>query len=140
MRILIVAAAVCGLLLVILGASTGHNSSPPAGDPGLVMTWMIQETGRRDLLNTILLFGFVHTLAALGGAALPLRGALALASGCAFLAGVVLFSGGLTIRMLLGEQSGAANAFVLLVPIGGVAFMVGWVLLIAAALMKRRES
>lgn len=140
MRTLIVAAAVCGLLLVILGASTGHNSAPPAGDPGLVTTWMIQETQRWDLLNTILLFGFVHTLAALGTAALPLRNSLAMASGCAFLAGVALFSGGLTIRMLLGEDSSVADALTMLVPVGGVAFMAGWILLIAAAAMKRRES
>jgi uncharacterized membrane protein YgdD (TMEM256/DUF423 family) len=137
MRTLIVAAAICGLLLV--GASTGHNSAPPAGGPDLAMAWMIKETGRQDLLNTILLFGFAHVLAALGTAALPLGGLLFRLSGWGFLAGVVMFSGGLTARLLLGED-GRVNALTMLVPVGGVAFMAGWILLAIAALVKRRES
>jgi uncharacterized membrane protein YgdD (TMEM256/DUF423 family) len=139
MRTLIVAAAIGGLLLVALGASTGHNSAPPPGDPDYIAA-SIQESARQGLLNTILLFGFAHVLAALVTTALPFRGALTTAAGWVFLAGVALFSGGLTIRMLLGEDNGLANTFVMLVPIGGVAFMIGWILLIAAAAMKRRES
>jgi uncharacterized membrane protein YgdD (TMEM256/DUF423 family) len=140
MRALIVAAAASGLLLVVVGAATGHNSAPPPGDPDLYISSWIRDTERQDLLNTILLFGFAHILAAIGTVALPLRGLLVRLSGWSFLAGVVMFSGGLTARLVLGEDGGATSAITMFVPIGGIAFMVGWMLLIAAALMKRREA
>lgn len=124
MRTLIIAAAIGGLLLVVLGASTGHDL----------------DAQQQSRLNTILLFGFVHVLAAIGAAALPLRGALGKACGWAFLAGVLLFSGGLTARLVFGEQHAVANTLTMLVPVGGIAFMAGWILLIAAALMKRRNA
>ena len=86
MRVLIIAAALCGLLLVVLGATTGHNSAPPPGDPDLYISSWMQDTERQALLNTILLFGFAHILAAIGAIALRLRGLLATASGWSFLA------------------------------------------------------
>ena len=124
MRALIVAGSVCGLLLVALGASTGHDLSPQ----------------RQDLLNTVLLFGFVHVLAAIATASLPLRGLPLKASGWIFLTGVVMFSGGLTARLVFGEDSAASNALTMFVPVGGIAFMIGWVLLITAALLKPHNA
>jgi uncharacterized membrane protein YgdD (TMEM256/DUF423 family) len=141
MRALIVAAAACGLLLVVLGAATGHNSAPPPGGDLeiFVASWM-QEAERQDRLNTILLFGFVHVLSAIAAASLPFRSLLATVSGWAFLAGVAMFSGGLTAGMLLADQGGMANVLAKFVPVGGLAFMAGWILLMAAVLLKQREA
>jgi uncharacterized membrane protein YgdD (TMEM256/DUF423 family) len=50
------------------------------------------------------------------------------ASGVAFLLGVIVFSGMLYLWVLT-----ATKAFALVVPIGGVAFIVGWALLALAA-------
>jgi uncharacterized membrane protein YgdD (TMEM256/DUF423 family) len=59
------------------------------------------------------------------------NGILVVVAGLAFLAGVALFSGGLYAQSLLG----AAPPMV--TPIGGVAFMVGWLLAAVAALRLR---
>lgn len=125
MRALITTASIVGLLLVAAGAVGAHLI--PVEDSGL---W-----------DGALLFGFVHTLAALASALAPLRGWLSLASGWMFLAGVVLFSGIQIVRLLApGLLSGLADAVGPLVPAGGFAFMVGWALLAASALLSRRTG
>jgi uncharacterized membrane protein YgdD (TMEM256/DUF423 family) len=125
MRSQVFAAAVCGLLLVASGAIGAH--AVPA-----------DLSGR---LDGALLFGFVHTLAALAAALLPLPGRLRLASGWMFLAGVVLFSG-MQIARLLSQADGPSpfDALGMLVPVGGIAFMVGWGLLGLAALLAGRPE
>ena len=125
MRSQVFAAAVCGLLLVATGAIGAH--AVPA-----------DLSGR---LDGALLFGFVHTLAALAVALLPLPGRLRLASGWMFLAGVVFFSG-VQIATLLTQTDRASpfDALGMLVPVGGVAFMAGWGLLGLAALLSGRAE
>jgi uncharacterized membrane protein YgdD (TMEM256/DUF423 family) len=73
----------------------------------------------------------VHALA-LGLAALAARGAArprAEAAGWLFLAGMILFSGGLYLLALTD-----AHIFAYLVPFGGLAFIAGWIALALAAL------
>lgn len=125
MRSQVFAAAVCGLLLVATGAIGAH--AVPAD--------------LSERLDGALLFGFVHTLAALAAALLPLPGRLRFASCWMFIAGVVLFSGVQIVRML-SQTDGASpfDALGMLVPAGGIAFMAGWVLLGLAALLSGRAE
>jgi uncharacterized membrane protein YgdD (TMEM256/DUF423 family) len=125
MKTLVIAAAVCGLGLVAAGAAGAHMIP-------------VEDADRWD---GALLYGFVHTLAALAAALAPMRGRLSAASGWAFLAGVVLFSG-IQIARMMTAAGGVSpfDALTMLVPVGGIAFMAGWVLLGLAALMQRREA
>jgi uncharacterized membrane protein YgdD (TMEM256/DUF423 family) len=124
MRPLFVAAAVCGLGLVIVGAITGHG--PPEGASPEVVLAALEHASD---LNTALMFGFVHVLAALFAG---LRsGRLSGAAGWVFLAGVVLFSGVLAGRLL--APGVVFDQVIMLVPVGGVSFMAGWILLGAGA-------
>jgi len=124
MRALIICAAVCGFLLVAVGAIGAHMVVVEAAD-----RW-----------NSAMLYGFVHALAALGAAAAPLQGRIRLAAGWAFIAGVVLFSGIQIARMLAGSSATPLEVLGPLVPVGGIAFMLGWVLLAIAAGVSRRSA
>jgi uncharacterized membrane protein YgdD (TMEM256/DUF423 family) len=59
--------------------------------------------------------------------------AVAISGGC-FVVGGLLFSGGLWGYALTGTRS-----LVHIVPLGGVAFLLGWVLLLVAAVQARRR-
>jgi uncharacterized membrane protein YgdD (TMEM256/DUF423 family) len=125
MRALTVAAAVCGLVLVAAGAAGAHMVP-------------VEAAGRWD---GALLYGFVHTLAALGAALLPMRGRMSLASGWVFIAGVLLFSGvQIAKAMMASDGVSPLDGLTMLVPVGGIAFMAGWVLLGLAALLGGRAS
>lgn len=124
MRALTVAASVCGLVLVAAGA-IGAHAVP------------IESGGRWD---SALLFGFIHTLAALGAAIFPWRGRVSLGAGWAFILGVVLFSGVQMAKMMTASEGVSPfDALTMLVPVGGIAFMAGWVVLGLAALLGGRE-
>lgn len=144
MKVLIIAAALCGLVLSILGAVGAHLMALPDA----------AETGWHQLnanaWNSAMLYGFAHSLAALLTAALPVRGAIGSAAGWAFVLGTVLFSFSIMAKeVLLTRFVPAANPadamqlydrITVVTPVGGIAFMVGWILLIAAALTKQREA
>ncbi|HEV7689538.1 MAG TPA: DUF423 domain-containing protein [Hyphomonadaceae bacterium] len=129
MKPLFVSAAVCGLGLVIVGATAGHG--PPADSPPDVILAGLKHASD---LNTPLMFGFVHVLAALFAGTRP--GRLAGASGWVFLAGVLLFSGVLCGRLL--APGGVFDQVIMAVPLGGLAFMAGWILLGAAEIFGRK--
>jgi uncharacterized membrane protein YgdD (TMEM256/DUF423 family) len=82
------------------------------------------------------MFGFVHVLAALFAGTRP--GRLAGAAGWVFLAGVLLFSGVLCGRLL--APGGAFESVVMAVPLGGLAFMAGWILLGAGEVFGGRST
>ncbi len=118
MRFWLLAAAVNGFCAVAVGAATAHATIPlPAPRLALV------ETGQR--------YEIYHALALFGAAWLTSvrPGALSHAAAAAFLLGTILFSGGL---YAIGF---AQVASVLpLVPIGGSAFLAGWLLVGVIAL------
>jgi uncharacterized membrane protein YgdD (TMEM256/DUF423 family) len=125
MRALIVAAALLGLLLVAAGAAGAHTVPVDAGP-----RW-----------QSALLYGFVHTLAAAIAAMLPFRSWLRIASGWAFIVAVALFSGVQIGKiMLAGIATGPTplDSLGFLVPIGGVAFIAGWLLMGLSAAMAQR--
>jgi uncharacterized membrane protein YgdD (TMEM256/DUF423 family) len=123
MKSLVIAASICGFLLVAAGAIGAHMIPVEA----------------KDRWDGALLYGFVHTLAVLGAALLPLGGRLKLVSGWAFFAGVLLFSG-IQIAKAMTSSGGTSplDGLTMLVPVGGIAFMAGWLLLGAAALVAKK--
>ncbi len=112
-------AAVNGALAVLAGAFAAHGLQGRLDAHALV----IFETGAR--------YHMYHALA-LGLAALAMRGDAApraRLSACLFLAGIVLFSGSLYMLALTG-----ASALVYVTPVGGMAFLGGWLALAWAAM------
>ena len=127
MRSNIVAAALLGLLLVAAGAAGAHTVPVDAN-----RQW-----------QSALLYGFVHTLAAIAAATLPFRSWLKIASGWAFVLSVTLFSGVQIGKIMMAGIPGAPtplDSLTFLIPVGGVAFIVGWLLLGLSAAMAPRQS
>jgi len=127
MRIVVVFAALAGAALVAAGAIGVHAVPDAAGE-----RW-----------SSALTFGFVHVLAALVAAHRPAGGRLALASAILLLTGVVLFSGVQMAKLLyLGMNTGSIttpfDALSGLVPVGGISFIAGWIVLAASAAISRR--
>ncbi len=115
--------AAYGLLGVIVGAFGAHALRARL-TPELMAVW-----------HTAVEYQFYHALA-LGLTGLLLRGhssrVLEFAGGC-FALGVLLFSGSLYVLILSGvKQLGAIT------PFGGLLLMVGWTLLLIAALRPAR--
>lgn len=118
MRIWLFLAALCGGFGVLLGAFAAHGLAGRL-DARLLG---IFDTGAR--------YQMVHALA-MGLAALAMRGGArsrARMAAIAFLVGIVLFSGSLYLLALTG-----ALKLALLTPVGGLAFVMGWGFLAAAA-------
>ena len=113
-------AALAGLLAVAIGAATAHGPMAPA-DP-VAAGWI--DTAQR--------YHLFHSLALLAVALLPRPSRWRLLCGCAFLCGLLLFSGGLYLKALAGADLGP------LVPLGGLAYMIGWLALFLHAIAGRR--
>lgn len=119
MRWPIVFAGIGGALMVVLGAYASHAH--------------VQEQAR-GWLETAVRYGMWHSLALLGVAVLSKAapGRLLTAAEVAFAAGLLLFSGSLFARGLL-DWSWIAPV----TPLGGVAFIAGWLLLAVHGMVWR---
>lgn len=108
--------AIAGGIAVILGAFGAHGLKSRV-DPEMLAVF---ETGVR--------YQMYHALAllAVGLARLHWPTGLVSAAGWFFLAGIVIFSGSLYLMTATGARWLGA-----ITPIGGVAFILGWVLLAA---------
>ena len=108
--------ALSGAIAVILGAFAAHslkNSLTPQ---------------MLDIYQTAVLYQFIHTLALLGAINLPLsERSLHWAVRC-FMLGIVLFSGSLYLIAVTG-----ISVLGIITPIGGSAFIVGWLLLLISS-------
>jgi uncharacterized membrane protein YgdD (TMEM256/DUF423 family) len=156
MKVLIIAAGLCGLALSILGAAGAHLMQGPAVEEAFQGVEKLLESGRWRQPDTLawssaMLFGFAHTLAALISTALPGRGSITTTiAGWAFVLGTVLFSFTimakeiLLTRFLPAENPDGAIALydkiTVVTPVGGIAFMAGWILLTTGALLERPEA
>ncbi len=110
-------AGINGAIGVIAGAVASHSGGL-AGGPAAT----IRLGGSYHLAHAL----------ALGLAAFAIRGAAAPRAAAAawlFVAGMVLFCGGLYLLALTG-----AHLFAYLVPFGGLSFIAGWIMLALAAL------
>jgi uncharacterized membrane protein YgdD (TMEM256/DUF423 family) len=122
----IVAAAVSGAISVVVGAFAAHGLD------------LRTEAGlkAREWLQTGSHYEMIHALAILAVVVLSngarLNGRMAVAAQWLFLAGSVLFPGALYALAVGGPKWFGAVA-----PIGGTAFILGWVSLALAALAKR---
>jgi uncharacterized membrane protein YgdD (TMEM256/DUF423 family) len=122
----IVVAALSGAISVIAGAFGAHgfDASAAAGAKA------------RELLQTGSHYEIAHALAMLAVVALArrarLKEGLAMAAQVLFLAGSILFPGALYALALGGPRWFGAVA-----PIGGLAFILGWLALALAALGRR---
>ncbi len=115
-------AALSGLLAVAFGAAASHLLG---GLPAERAGWI--DTGLRyHMLHSAALLG----LAALAAAVPDRRRGLLEAAGGAFLLGLLVFSG-----LLYAMGLGAPRWLGAVVPLGGLAYMVGWLLLLACAVL-----
>ncbi|GAB4522519.1 MAG: hypothetical protein Tsb0010_06770 [Parvularculaceae bacterium] len=122
MRLWIGLAAVNGFLAVAMAAALAH---------GVAIADL--ATARAAIAASTL--HLIHAAAMLGlglarGLLAPSR--LFAAVGAGFQAGAVLFSGALYVYVITG-----APAFAHMAPFGGIAYMLGWLALLAAALRAR---
>ena len=111
--------SISGALAVMIGAFGAHGLKDKLCDQML----SIYKTGVE--------YHFYHTLAllAIGLMALYFKSPLLTASGWAMTAGIVIFSGSLYALSISGVKILGA-----ITPIGGLFFIVGWVLLVVAIL------
>jgi len=120
-----------GGLLAGLGVAAGSFGAHGLKD-------LLAANGRADNWETAVRYCLTHALALLVlavAAALPQASAargLLTAAGWCFLTGTLIFSGCLAALALSGVRILGA-----IVPIGGVLFLVGWALVVAASLTIR---
>ena len=124
-RFSLLAAGILGATGVGLGAFGAHGLQALLAERGTTLTW--DTAARYQLIHAACLLGAAGWLRA-GGTAGVARMLWAARCWCA---GVALFSGSLYIYAV-----GGPHFMVFVTPIGGVAFLVGWVFAIAAALAK----
>lgn len=122
-RTLVTAASLLLMLGVGTGAFGAHGLRAHV-TPDMLAVW-----------QTAVLYQLVHALGLLAIAALrPLLAARLASMAAGFLlVGIVIFSGSLYALVLTGIRGIGA-----ITPIGGVCFMIGWLLLAAAALRAPR--
>lgn len=118
----LVVAAIAGLLAVMAGAFGAHGLRGVVSERGL------------EVFETAVSYQMYHALILALAAFLPVLGLsrrlVALACGF-WTAGIVLFSGSLYLLVLSGTHwIGPVT------PLGGVCFMLGWLLLLIAAVKK----
>lgn len=122
LKLFIMLAGVSGFLFVALGAFGAH-----------ALNDKLEAMGYKGTFETGVLYHMVHTLALVAVAILMSHlstTGLLTASGWAFIAGIILFSGSLYTLSLTGIR-----IFGAITPLGGVAFLAGWILLVVAAVM-----
>jgi uncharacterized membrane protein YgdD (TMEM256/DUF423 family) len=122
MKFMIQAGGILGALAVALGAFGAH-----------ALKGMLEASGRTETFETAVKYQFYHAIAmVLVGLLMQRAGTDAVKllgwSGNAFAIGVIIFSGSLYAICFTGITKFGATA-----PIGGLALIAGWVLLILAA-------
>jgi uncharacterized membrane protein YgdD (TMEM256/DUF423 family) len=128
-RVLLAGAGLAGFAGVAIGAAASHLAA------GNVAT--------HDLLDIASRYLLLHALASLGAGILllleisPRARTFARIAGGLFLAGVTLFSGGITLHAVAGHP-----VVDMIIPLGGIALMLGWLALAASGvgLARRRRA
>jgi uncharacterized membrane protein YgdD (TMEM256/DUF423 family) len=107
--------ALSGALAVMLGAFAAHSLK------GSLTPQML------DTYQTGVLYHFIHTLALLGALNLPINERALHWAARSFMLGIVLFSGSLYLIAVSG-----ISVLGIITPVGGSAFIAGWLLLFTA--------
>lgn len=108
--------AICGATAVVLGAFAAHGLASRLSEEML------------QIFQTAVRYHFFHALALLGVVNLSLHQRTQQWAACSFLVGILLFSGSLYLLVLTDIRS-----LGMVTPIGGVAFIIGWILLFFSA-------
>jgi len=121
-RSILILAAVCGSLGVLIGAFGAHGLPNFLADKGLPEATILK---RLDQFDVGARYHLIHAVALLALAAIPL-GSDVLRSRIAwmFVGGIVLFSGSLYLLVLINQPKFGA-----ITPIGGVTWIVAWLFL-----------
>ena len=117
-KLLLQLGGVLGVLSVAIGAFGAHGLKD-----------YLTKTDRLDVFETAVKYQFYHTFAIIIVAVLMnnFDNKLLTYSGFAFAAGIMLFSG--SLYALIGTQ---ITKFGAITPLGGLLFIVGWVLMVIA--------
>ncbi|MDG1495106.1 MAG: DUF423 domain-containing protein [Porticoccaceae bacterium] len=107
--------ALSGAIAVMLGAFAAHSMKDTLTPQML------------DIYQTAVLYQFIHTLALLSAINLPLNERSLHWAARSFMLGIVLFCGSLYLIAISG-----ISVLGVVTPIGGSAFIVGWLLLFTA--------
>lgn len=118
LRRITLCAAVLGFAGVALGALGAHALKPALAERSMVESWNIAVTYHLVHSATLLALGLAR------GGALPRPGLIA----ACWAAGVVLFSGS-----IYGLALGAPRALGPVTPLGGLALLAGWLLVLIQA-------
>ncbi|QKS72857.1 DUF423 domain-containing protein [Paenalkalicoccus suaedae] len=122
MKLFLVLGGILGFLFVSIGAFGAH-----------ALAARLESTGYAAQFQTGVQYHMIHAIAIVGVAILmnhlPSTGLLT-GAGWSFFIGIILFSGSLYALSLTGIRVLGA-----ITPIGGLAFLVGWVLIVAAAII-----
>lgn len=129
-RFPLLAAGIFGATGVALGALGAHRLQPTLADRGMTQVW--ETASRYHLMHAIALLGLAAYLNHAGPG--PITSRLTWAAWC-WSIGIVLFGGSLYWFSL-----GGPFPLVYVTPIGGIALVVGWVLVIAAALKPAKSN
>lgn len=124
-RTTFITGALAGMLAVALGAFGAH-----------ALKARLLASGRLDTYNLAVEYQFYHALAllAVGLAAQNTPSTLLRSAAWCFLGGILIFSGSLYILSIFDVPMAGA-----ITPIGGTAFIAGW-LLLALAFAKKKRS
>lgn len=114
MKVLLLIGVINGFLAVALGAFGAHGLEGKLSEK-MLSTW--EKAVQYQMFHTIAIF-------IAGIMLLRFDHSMLVSAGWTFLLGIILFSGSLYIYSLSGIKT-----FAMITPIGGVAFLVGWVLL-----------
>jgi uncharacterized membrane protein YgdD (TMEM256/DUF423 family) len=121
MKLFLIIGSICAFLFVAIGAFGAHALKP-----------RLEAGGYVDTFNTGVQYHMIHSLAIIAVALLINQmgsSGLLTGAGWAFFIGIIIFSGSLYTLSLTGISVLGA-----ITPIGGVAFLAGWVMLFIAAL------
>jgi uncharacterized membrane protein YgdD (TMEM256/DUF423 family) len=121
-----------GALAILAAAAGAHLLNEPAN----LAVVKVYETGQLyHALHSVALLGIALLVAATEGRRRAWGGCLIHAAGIAFIAGILFFSGGIYHHILTG-LAGPSR----IVPVGGMAFIIGWAALALSAFGLRRAT
>ncbi len=124
-RVTLIVAAIAGATGVALGAFGAHGLKALLLEKGTTISW--ETAARYHLLHAVALVALAVLQAQLGPRAATLGRLIA----WCWTGGILVFSGSLYLLAVLGLRWLGP-----ITPIGGLAFILGWVLLIPVALRK----
>ncbi|ADU32365.1 DUF423 domain-containing protein [Evansella cellulosilytica] len=121
MKLFILLGGLNGFLFVALGAFGAHALKP-----------RLEANGYLETFQTAVQYHMIHSIALIGVALLMNHlnaTGLLTGAGWAFFIGIIIFSGSLYILSMTGLSFLGA-----ITPIGGLAFLIGWTLIVVAAI------